>query len=253
MSSDQIMNNKTEDSSKNKVLSAVTEDRESIVELQLLSNTSPKSIKLLTPQEVLFEGGRNLDLKKKKSETLPQYYVYSCGDINGIYEKPNEAVNKAAEVSGVVVNDGQEYIWEKGNRFTRTQIKEIQGTQVSEEKSSLATCIDEILVYENTPRNSQYLLDQGQTAISILETNLTAYVLELSGCNLSDVLYYVSQGTPVLATLSKNESVLIVGYDEKNILIMDTETGSVTKKGMNDSTEWFKSHGNEFVAYVRKK
>lgn len=252
MNDDQIMNNHVEEENRNKITTAVTEDRESIVQLQLLANINTRSIKLLTPQEVLFEGGRNLELEKKEI-TTEKYYVYAHGDIEGIYQKPYEAVNKAASVAGVVVNDGQEYIWQKGNRAIRTQIKDIEGEQISEDKDSLAVCLDEILVYENSPRNSAYLLQQGETAISVLESNLSAYVLELAGCNLSDVLYYVSQGTPVIATVDNDKSVLIVGYDEKNTIIMNPETGTVSKKGMNDSTAWFQEHGNEFIAYVRKE
>ena len=77
-----------------------------------------------------------------------------------------------------------------------------------------------------------------------------AKALNLYGCSLTSVLYYVSQGTPVLATVDGGETVLIVGYDSKNTVIMDPETGTVYKKGMNDSTAWFSGHGNEFVSYV---
>ena len=51
--------------------------------------------------------------------------------------------------------------------------------------------------------------------------------------------------------LENYQSVLIVGYDEKNTIVMDPMTGTIYRKGMNDSTEWFERSGNKFIAYVK--
>ena len=61
------------------------------------------------------------------------------------------------------------------------------------------------------------------------------------------MLYYVSEGIPVLAAVENGEYVLIVGYDEKNTIILDPATSGRYRKGMNDSAEWFMSGGNEFI------
>ena len=58
---------------------------------------------------------------------------------------------------------------------------------------------------------------------------------------------------PVLATLQNGEAVLIVGFNELNIVLMDPLTGTVYKKGMNDSTQWLEENGNNFITYVRKE
>ena len=72
----------------------------------------------------------------------------------------------------------------------------------------------------------------------------------MGGCSLDDMLYYVNLNTPVIAT-GDNGSVLIVGYDTKNIKIMDPSTGTIYKVGLNDAKAMFSSHGNEFVAYIK--
>ena len=76
-------------------------------------------------------------------------------------------------------------------------------------------------------------------------------MLDLSGCSLDAVLYYVNMDIPVLATLQDGTAVLIVGFNEFNIVVMDPLTGTVYKKGMNDSTEWFKENGNRFITYLK--
>lgn len=89
---------------------------------------------------------------------------------------------------------------------------------------------------------------------SILEADLQdCTVLDLSGCSLDAILYYVNQDLPVLALLDDGNAVLIVGFNELNIVVMDPVTGTLYKKGMNDSTEWLKENGNRFVTYVRKE
>ena len=62
----------------------------------------------------------------------------------------------------------------------------------------------------------------------------------------------MNKDIPVLATLQDGNAVLIVGFNELNIVVMDPQTGTLYKKGMNDSTQWLSDNGNQFVTYVRK-
>ncbi len=56
-------------------------------------------------------------------------------------------------------------------------------------------------------------------------------VLDLSGCSLDAVLYYVNQDIPVLAILEDGEAVLVTGFNEFNVVIMEPSTGKLYKKG----------------------
>lgn len=248
--SDQIINNVAEESTKNRVGYVITEEKETIAEITLMNNVT-SSIHLQTPKEVLTEGMVELNVLDDESDTN-QYYVYAKGEIYGIFEKPNTAVNNAYAANGVVVDNSQEYIWQRGNRQQRVEMSRISPKGV-EDGNTLSACLDTLLEYEGTPRNSFYLLQHGETALSLLKDNIDGKVLDLTGCELQTVLYYVSQQTPVLATVEDGKSILIVGYDEKNTIIFDPSTSSIYKKGMNDSTEWFADSGNEFIAYVRSK
>ena len=78
-------------------------------------------------------------------------------------------------------------------------------------------------------------------------------MLDLTGCTLDAVLYYVNQDIPVLALLRDGSAVLLVGFNEKNTVIMNPETGTVYKMGMNDSREWFEQNGNCFLTYIRNR
>lgn len=124
---------------------------------------------------------------------------------------------------------------------------------MSEERSSMAVCLDTILKYEGISQSTQKMLNRGETVLGILNHNLQeSSILDLTGCSLDSVLYYVNKDIPVLATLQDGNAVLIVGFNELNIVVMDPQTGTLYKKGMNDSTQWLSDNGNQFVTYVRK-
>lgn len=150
---DQIMNNEEIVSGNNTVELAVTEEFENVVQIALKSNIDKKGMKLLTPKEVLFEGGREVRIEPEETDTV-HFYVYGMRDIEGIYTDAGNAVTHAEEIAGVVTNDHGAYVWRAGNRSIRNQIMKIQGEQADEERSSLAVCLDTILAYEGVKRNT---------------------------------------------------------------------------------------------------
>ena len=65
-----------------------------------------------------------------------------------------------------------------------------------------------MLAYEGVMRNSEYLLEQGETVRQVLEENLeNVQVLDLTGCSLESVLYYPDREIPVLAMLNDGNAV----------------------------------------------
>ena len=87
---------------------------------------------------------------------------------------------------------------------------------MSEERNSLAVCLDTLLAYEGIVRNSEYMLERGDSVMSILEDSLEdARVLDLKGCSLDAILYYVNKDIPVLAMMEDGSALLIVGFNEK--------------------------------------
>ena len=200
-------------------------------------------------------GKRNVDIRNDETKTS-RYYVYGKNGVEGIFMDEGNAVNLANAASGVVVNDAGAYMWMKGNRSLKNQIMAIKGEYAEEERSSLAVCLDTILEYEGISRNSQYLLNRGDTVFQILEENLEdTAILDLSGCSLDSMLYYVNQDIPVLVMLEDGSAVLLIGFNEMNTVVMNPESGGeiVYKVGMNDSREWFEKNGNKFITYMKNE
>ena len=250
---DQIMSTEEISANVNSIDSVITEPYETIVEIVTKGEVIDKDVTRLTPREVLFEGDRSLSLRRS-GEVQDRFYVYGKDGLEGVFIHAGEAVNYAYETAGVVVNDRGDYIWRRSGRSTRNQIMAIEEAQVTEQTTSLSVCLDTILALEGVSKHTKYLLDRGETVKSILEANLEdVQILDLSGCSLDMALYYVNMDIPVLAVLQDGNAVLIIGFNELNIVLMDPIEGTIYKKGMNDSTQWLLENGNRFITYVRNK
>ena len=60
-----------------------------------------------------------------------------------------------------------------------------------------------------------YILNELRPGLTELQ------VLDLTGCSLTNVLYYPDREIPVLALLEDGNAVLITGFNERNVVLMD--------------------------------
>ena len=246
---DHIMNNVEDAVGKNKVAVAVIDVYKKYVQIQTKKTINSDTIKILTPKEVVYEGGRELELTQ---ESIPaRFYVYGPYGVTSIYNDPGTAVAKSYDIAGQVMDEKGICVWHKATRVARNQIMAIKEAKVTEEKGSVAVCLDTILEFEGVIRDSGQLLQRGMSITEILSDSLPdAQVLELTGCKLDALLYYVNLDIPVLAMLENGDAVLITGFNEFNVVIMDPVKGTLAKMGMNDAATWFADNGNRFVTYM---
>lgn len=250
---DQILNAESINDGRNVIEVATTQNYEKLTQVALKKDIDSSAMKHLTPKEVLFEGARTVSLRERE-ETTSAFYVYGKDGVEAVYDHAGKAVNLAESIAGVVINDAGNYVWQKMSRSTKNQIMAIQGSQITEEKDSLSICLDTMLAYEGVMRNSEYMLRSGETIYSILENSLeNTQALDLTGCSLDAALYYVNKDIPVLVRLEDGTAVLLIGFNEMNTVIMNPESGTIYKVGMNDSKEWFEQNGNRFITYIRNE
>ena len=242
------MNNAKLEEGKNKLTVAAIDVYERVVQIEVRGTIDARNLQVLTPKEVVFEGTRNTEPDWEQFAT--SFYVYDRYGVAGVYMNPAEAFRLAYENSGVVVDESGSTIWIKGNRVAKNQIMAIKEQQPAKDKSSLAVCLDVLLKYKGVTVNTEELLTSGKSAFQIMQENLTGNrIMDLTGCNLDTMLYFTNRDFPVVAILEGGEAVLIVGFNQYNIVILEPETGKLVKKGINDSTQWFEKNGNRFLTY----
>lgn len=250
-SDDQIMNKEALNSTKNRFAYVVTEEMETTYQTQLYKSPTDDNFKVLNPKEVMYEGDKNLFLKQEDS--VKRYYVYAKGKVDTISTRASDAVNRASEIFGSVVDRNDNYIWEAGNRKSKVNLPDIEPVMMEEGDSSIAICLDTMLKYSGTYVETKKLLSSGENSLSIMKKNLDGDTLDLTGCSTSSILYYVSSGYPVMAFTNDGNAVLIVGYDANNTVLFDPIAGTVAKKGIMDSEAFFDNNRNRFLSYVPYK
>lgn len=151
------------------------------------------------------------------------YYVYAGGSLESVWTTAAEAIRRADEKVGVVINDEKEFVWERGNRAETAKIS-----------------VDKI----------PQAIQNGVMNLDTLESQLGKVVIDLTGCTLEQVLYFVGNRHPVLAWTG-TETVIITGYDDYGNLILlkpgETETYFY---GPEDSKTMFEAAGNQFMTYL---
>lgn len=245
---DQIMNNQPAYDTKNLYTSVVTEEMETTYQTVLAKEPESNTVKKLSPKQVLYEGSRDIELENE--DVRDRYYVYVMGDIVGIYTDPADAIKRADQSFGVVVNKQDSYIWQGGNRYLSRQIRGIEELMPDLMNSSTSCCADVMLKKQGIYLDAAKLLQQ-KTVLSLLHENLPEMaVLDLTGCSMDAVLYYVSCGYPVFAMVEAGGAVLITGYDSQNITLYDPGLGTIDKYGRIETQERFNNSGNRFISYI---
>lgn len=253
---DQIMSTLAKNAGNNFVTVAATDSYKNIVEISVKSSIKTKSLIVQTPDMTLYEGSREVNMNiDRNTEEYPYYYVYGLGGLLGVFDNPADAVNIAYSAPGVVVNDSDRYVWYRGNLLNSNQIMYITNVALDWEnmtaENSTAVCLDLILQHKGINVNVQELLSEGKSIVDILGDNLiSAKVLELEGCPMDAMLYYVNQDIPVMVTLNDGNSMLILGFNDLNTVLLDPTTGQVYKLGKNDTATLFENNGNHFITYL---
>ncbi len=219
-----IMNNKKAVEETVSITSSVDDNQGNLVEINLGQQIQETEPVLVVSRFQGLEESNVVDLDITPT-SQDAYYVYAYGALDSSYTSPAQAILRADECMGVVLDREQQYVWERGNRSTRLTM-------------DVANIPPAVLA---GPLDTQALSKELGSAYQ---------VLNLTGCSLDNVLYFVGAQQAVIAARGDGSSYVIVGYDENNITVYDPATGAVGLMGIGDSTAAFEAAGNVFITYM---
>ncbi|MCR5467781.1 MAG: hypothetical protein K6F37_02365 [Lachnospiraceae bacterium] len=206
--------------------------------------------KLLTPKEIVNADSKTVSIDNV--ERNDRYYVYAKGDVILVSTNLTTAITTADENMGTVLDDKMAYVWKRSKATEKSEIS-VEYSNQEDGGNSIAKCVSAMLSTQDVTIGVTELMNQGRTAAEVLDTGLdNATVLELSGCTLDEVLYYVNLGNPVMGMVDSDNAVLIVGYDNKNVTLYNPDTSETYKMGKDDATTMFEASGNVFLSYLLK-
>ncbi len=74
--------------------------------------------------------------------------------------------------------------------------------------------------------------------------------LNLNGCRLEELLSYVFRGNPVYVNRGETGEAVILGYDERNIVLYFTESKTTETLPISQASEFFNNRGRKFSVYI---
>lgn len=211
--------------------------------------TTSNKFRKTNPEEIRFSTTNSLSMRDLMTNE-DKYYVYGNGKLQNITEKISEAIVMAYDNSGVVISENGSYIWARISRPVNYSLTGVKSNvlAVNDVNSKLSVCLSAILAYNGINKDVSDKILNGIPAIKILNDEISDKTTrDLTGCNLEQMLYYVSKGEPVLAMSNANDYVVIVGYDFYNVVLFNPVTGETYKQGQEEAGEMFKNAGNKFI------
>jgi len=223
-STDNIMNNK-QASAAGVTISAKNTKRQGTVITLKMSVTVKNLSPLVSRMQIRSPGSDSVDPEVPSSDPYKLYYVYTYGALSDICTDPSQAVQEADAGVGVVLNQEGQYIYERGNTDTETELGNDEIAEAFKAQTLNAADLQSTLGGSGT-------------------------VMNLTGCTLEEALYQVSEGRPVIARTADGGTVLIVGYNRYNTRLYNYDTGEHYWYGINDSKTEFANGGNVFLTYI---
>ena len=207
-----------------------------------------KRAKVSKSMQILDEQETTLAFEQNSSEEF--YCVYGHGKMSGVYVEAGEAIQKAKEVSGVVVSPEQRYIWEDGNRVAWYRNFEMGVFTAKAGESTLAASIREVLAYEGKEVAAAAELEE-KSAFEILDENADGEAVQLQDCSSKDVFYLIDKGVPVIAMTDNSNAIVLIGYDARTVTYIDPSSGSIKNRTIEVVDKMTNASGNTFLVYVK--
>lgn len=222
-------------------------------QVQLIMGEAAKdeTPKILTPKMVALDKARVVSLEKK--ETLTKYYAYAKGKVMMSSLDVSDAIRLADQYSGVVIDNQVRYVWKRARDNYQETIPGMTADLTKVGSDYKERCLSIMLKKEGINISVSELLSSGKTPKEILERSLQSEtVLDLNGCSLQQILYYVNQGTPVYGIKNGNQPILIVGYSSSTYVIYDPATNATKAVPKAELETAVGNAGNVFLAYLKK-
>lgn len=185
-----------------------------------------RSVRFLAPKRVSYEQSDRLELKSNYQISDMEFYAYGSGHLLKVTTSFSEALQLAYDQMGFVTDKDRNMLWD---RVKRGNIRNIRDPQSA--FAPLARHLDTFT--ESAVYDSDGLL-----------------ILNARGSSLAQMLYFIDQGIPVAAYTGEGQYLILCGFDQYNVTVFDPQTGELYKAGLNDSTEFFRARGNDFICAV---
>lgn len=249
---DIIMNRETHHMGDVGLSTMVTEKKQTQMLLTMKATTNTHRVEPIISNYIVKEKEQaplTLDDYEKKI-----YYVYARGESVFASCHVWEAIMKANEAKGVVVDSDRNYVWKRARSTNKSALKNLAFHETDDSGTSIVKCVSAILVLEGKSLGVEDLIHAGQSPRDVLSRILPEIsVYELYECLSDELLYFIDQGTPVMAYVAKDKAILLTGYTQSQLYYYDPETNADGSMSFIDADEKFALGGYHYLVYTKEK
>jgi len=193
------------------------------------------------------DNANSIDLLFEQSKA---YYVYGNGRLLYVESDINKAITEAYDYFGVVVDASLNYLWTRGTRDLVKTLS-IQPYRAADNDETLAASLRVLCAQEGIQiADVNAKLEEGDSPFVIIDEAIGAgRSVNLYGCSLSEVYYFVNQGHPVIGIVGNRVAVVVVGYDTENAVLYYPASGKTESVPYKTAESFFNSFGNVFISY----
>lgn len=209
---------------------------------------SDSNAKVLSPKLVLKE--QSMTLNFDDSGMQEKYYVYANGGIFGAYDKESQAIHHAKELKGAAVSYKQGYLWEQGSWASIYEVDHMDTFLAKSGQSTTEACLEKMFQLEGLEVDVKAEIEAGLSPKEILTKYMSGEGLDLTGCEVSDIIYLINQETPVAAVIGKEHTILIFGYTQEKIVYLDPADGKRKSASWSGMDQMLENAGNVLFGYT---
>lgn len=179
-----------------------------------------------------------------------QYLVYANGALVETCNTAYEAIGKAEEIRGLVVNNARQTVWES-NIASYNQVIGLNMKKADTAAETYAACVSMIAALEGEEVSISDVKTIPGDKLVVLNSCVANNAVNLYGLTLSQVLYYVDKEIPVIAGFGGSHYVLVMSYNNTKVRYMDPLSGEEVVMTREEFEDKMKSSGNEYYSYIR--
>lgn len=180
---------------------------------------------------------------------VAKYYVSAVGKITESHESVRQAIKAADDQMGVVISSDHQIVWERSGSYLQNSIGGMEMQAAGKDVTNLAACAYMVLKLNHVSVTAKELSAKNKSVYDMLAQYLWQ-PMNLKGCSLEQVLYFVSNNKPVIAMTGDSEGVVISGYNTTQLHLYNPKTGREATVSRSEYEAIFKAAGNRFISYM---
>lgn len=203
-----------------------SEEKGRVYFVQLTKDISfSQKIHTVLPKKIVFDKENIITVEKQRTENVIRFYAYGRGRLLGTYTSFADAAEAAYDCMGIVTLGKNDTVWVRGNKSGAYFVRDIRRLEKIME-----------------PNRNDFA--------GMSEWKENVLLLEATGADLNQILYFVGQNDPVAVYLGEGEIWYLTGYDQTHVRLWNPDNGQSETISFDAAYELFEKNGNDFICCI---